>query len=301
MKKIYLMCLFTIGAMVLSSCSADSDSELTENEIINNETTSLFEVIPDASLDESEFGLYHGVFSTRDLSKKGKIYINVGNDGIYKAEVKLRNGELIEFTASATNTLDQIQFSNERGSFTLDLTDIDDTVVTNVTIDALEGYIQVFKDRSNQRIAMALGTFVDSNDAAFTGNWDMATNGNAHPNDQFNEGFETISGIIVSINGNMFMDTNASGLGGWNADTTGCALTGQGLISRAGLTNDYFGQGATLLEGYNQPVTYNGVDITWNGTLLESSLNPQDFQGCESTTGTWFTVGGGRSGTFSIN
>ena len=299
MIKNYFWSLLTIGALVISSCSNDNDENLQQQIIpTNTETISLFETAPDSSLDTSNRGLYHGVFSSRDLSLKGKIYVQV-QDNEYRAEVQLRDGEILKFTANPTDAINNIEFSNERGSFTLDITDIDHTVATNVVLDTKEGYIQVFKDRSNQRIAMELGTFVDSADPTFTGNWDMATDGTAHPDDEFFDGFETISEIIVSINGQMFMDTNPD-VEGFDFN---CALGGDVIfdISQAGLTNEYLGEEVSLLEGYNQIATYNGVDIMWNASLISPDEDPDDFLGCESTTGTWSTVGGGRSGTFSFD
>ena len=299
MKKNYLKCLFAVGVMALNSCSTDSDTDVLESEIVNIETTSLFEVTPDASLDQSEFGLYHGVFSSRDLSLKGKIYVQV-QDNDYRAEVQLRDGEILEFTATPTNVINNIEFSNERGSFTLDITDIDHTVAANVVLDTKEGYIQVFKDRSNQRTLMVLGTFVDSADPTFTGNWDIATDGTLHPEDGFGDGFETISEIVVSINGNMFTDTNLD-IESFDFECSIEPLMGD-FISQAGLTDNFLGEGITILEGYNQIATYNGVDIMWNATLTRvSDLENPSLFGCESTTGTWSTVGGGRSGTFSFD
>lgn len=298
--KNYFLSLLTIGALVISSCSNDNDEDIQEQIVpVNNEIISLFEEEPDPLLDNSNRGLYHGVFSTSDLSLKGKIYVNIVGGDTYKAEIKLRDGELLEFTANATNDLDHISFSNERGSFTLNITDIDHVTATNVTLDTKEGYIQVFKDRSNQRVIMALGTFVEDANPSFTGNWDVVTTGIAHPNDDFGDGFETIQTMVVSINGNMFMDTNPD-IEGWD-DTLLCGL-GLDSSTQAGLTANYFEEpGVMMLEGYNQLVTYNGVDINWNGSVLPPSQDPADFGGCESNEGTWSTADGLTTGTFTFD
>ncbi|WP_299678043.1 hypothetical protein [uncultured Dokdonia sp.] len=301
MKKSILY-VFAAITFVCTSCSTDNENDL-ETTASDLETVSLFEIIPDASLDTSNKGLYHGVFSSSDRTRKGEIYVHLGSDNVYRAEVLLNSGELIEFTANGNASLHEILFSNERASFIFDVTDSEHPRATNVTIDNKDGYIQTYKERSNQRIAMVLGSFVDSSDPSFAGNWDIAASSTVQPEDAFEgDGFFTIMDITVSINGNMFNDTdpNTESWGGFGEAGSVCVLARNEFFitpGEAGIAPDFQGLGFPYLEGFNQIATYNGVDISWDASIVPAGSST-GF-GCTEFEGTW--SGGTRSGTFSFD
>ncbi len=303
MKKSYLFYALAISLIALNSCNSDNDdidvnSDLLENTIIEDEDTSLFEITPDSSLNDSRFGLYHGVFTTVDLSKRGKIYVYIDNNGKHRAELELLDGEILEFTSNATNNLEEIQFSNQRSSFIFNALDLHNPIATNVIIDDIEGGIQTFKDTSSQRISVILGTFVDALDSSFTGDWDIITNGMPHPDEFSGDGFEQIMSIVVSINGAMYTDTDPN-QESWTTADGGCALQNANPTSAAFAPDLLFpspGQGP-YLEAFNQIAIYNGVEISWEGSINSPGSN---LFSCSQDQGSWSTVGGGRSGTFTL-
>jgi len=295
MKKLFNMrtLLLAILALSLVNCSKDqltTTTDLSQEEINLTKTTnvltsslhSLFETTPNEKYNQQSKGLYHGVFSTNDLTIKGKIYISVGNDNLYAAEVELLNGKRLRFEAEKID-LYNFHFFNEKGSFDFNVEDFENTIADNVIYDNKEGYIRAYKDNSNARRMMGLGTFISTDGGpVLTGNWDLVLGGQ-HPNDAGQQGWLRINDIIITFNGQNFNDTDNVN------ENMGNACTNVNWI-RAAYHPSVFGLGEPSLQGMNQISKFNGVVTNWS-----AKINPWV---CD-TEGTWSR--NGRSGTFSFN
>ena len=179
MKKLIL--LFALGMFVVS-CSKDT---ATEEQIENNallESVDPDSATPKAALDGSSLGMYHGFIATLDSQFNAKIWINAGNDGKFNATAKSITHEKFSFfshEADMTGTL--FVFKGAIGTFTLDVSDPANAVISNVTINGTEGVSRVYKEFSYQRGVVSLGSYVDSSDAGFSGVWNLLSDGTPHP------------------------------------------------------------------------------------------------------------------------
>ena len=280
MKK-FILILTTIA--ILSSCQQEETA--IENQLA---TFDLFSQSPKSSLDTSQKGLYYGIFSTFDTKLHGKILINVGNDGNYNADVKLLNGERLKFLAN-NKSLSHLNFVGDRGSFTIEVLDNTKVEATNFMVDNKEGYVRAYKGTSRGIPVIAFGTYVDSSDPAFTGNWDMVNNSGATaPGVPFIN--LTIEDIIISHPGGFVLGDED-------------LLIYEPVFCVFASPVPYFvNEGATFkyINAQNQQSTFNGVVTNWglfrglNGTTL-SYLDGA----CQSaTSGTWSRLD--RSGTITV-
>lgn len=162
---------------------------------------------PNRSFDNASEGVYLGIIVTQDVSVHGQIWVNLGNNGDYNATVVTDNREQMSFYGTPTSRSQHIvSFTGKEGSFIFDARDLNSPIATEVMVNGKEGYIQTVKDRSDQRAAVALGTYVDDNDPAFTGSWDLITDGTTVVADAF--GLPALTQVcIVAPGGAMFIDT----------------------------------------------------------------------------------------------
>lgn len=179
MKKYYYVLAL---ALLTLACTKDDSPMYESTEIFTNTTTTVdldaHYNSPEEEFDNSSKGLYLGTVVTTDFSLHGKIWVNVANDGTYKATIITDQLEELLFVGQPNiNNEYRIQFEGDNGSFTYDVSDFNNPQALVVNLNGKEGYIQTVKDRSNQRANAVLGTYVDDSDAAFTGSWDLITNG----------------------------------------------------------------------------------------------------------------------------
>lgn len=202
MKK-QLLIFSILASALFASCS---DEEIT----ISNDTSTDLEVaieqidfnpetaVPDSRFNETNEGLYHGIFVTLDTEIHAKIWININNDGHYNATVVSNQGERFRFTGVPTSREGYtFSFVGERGSFDFDASDIDSPLATNVIVDDKQAHIATVKDRAGQRAAAILGTYQDFDDPDFNGTWDLLTDGTPNP-DVF--GFPMLTEVVFTHN-----------------------------------------------------------------------------------------------------
>ncbi len=244
---------------------------------------------PRPSLDNSNQGLYRGVFATYDGSLHGEIVINVGNDGDYTAAIHFTDGSKHAFIAN-NRILAGLEFSSTRGSFKFDVSDIDNPVATRVTLDQKLAYVITFKETSSRRLSLVLGHYYDKTDASFKGNWDLISFGIP----EFNfPGAQRIESSILSNGGEVFLDTDADQMEAFNGcfgfDVTGAYM--------AQVSQDIF-----VVEGKNQSATFNGLRCEWN-----MSYSFQDNRGtysnvlCEPGASFGIWTWNGRTGALVID
>jgi len=183
MKKILSLMVL---AAALVACTQDDPASIDAPENLNSTTSTIVDLdvtnpsteTPNRSFDNTSNGMYHGIAVTSDVSVHAKIWVNVANDGNYNAIAITDNGERIPFTGTPISRSQEIiNFTGKDGSFIFDVTDLNSPVATEVILNGKDGYVQTVKDRSDQRAAVVLGTYVDELDPAFTGSWDLITDG----------------------------------------------------------------------------------------------------------------------------
>ena len=310
--------------LIALGCSTDTDLNTDqENIVVNLET-----FIPDVSFDEAPQGKYIGVLghhSNPDIH--GKIFINVGQHEQYNALVKLANGDQLKFKGVPRNRSGElVYFEGKAGSFIADFSDYNQRVVSeiNLTNEDTPGYVVVEKTSSRGGGFVSMGTYVDSSDPSFSGNWDLiGTSTTVIVNVTVNvPGIpipvtlniptEEISTLSVSHTGIMMaffdgtFETNTSNacLDGMvdglifpteplmiSADIPnplgGPALGGQGSIAAGGQTSTFNGEVASWTLNYVTPIPV---------AMITESYSNEDCT--PATAGSWSWDG--RSGTITV-
>ena len=177
-KKIIIV---AFAAVCIMSCSTDtSDTQtITIDENIPA-IADLVTFVPDTEFDNTSKGKYVGIFGHHlNQELHGKIYINAGNDTRYAALIQLVNGEELKFTGvEQSRSSDIIYFEGATGSFDIDFTDYRNPEATNVIMNGVdtEAYMVLEKSTRGAAPFIILGSYVDSSDPSFFGNWDLITN-----------------------------------------------------------------------------------------------------------------------------
>jgi len=325
MKKIILS--LTVLGLLLLGCSPDATLDpIEENIVVNLET-----FIPDLAFDQSPKGKYVGVFGHHtNLELHGKIFINAGQYNQYGALIKLVNGETMKFTGTpASRNGSIINFTGNSGSFIVNLQNFEETITSEVQLDneLTEGYIVLQKSTRGTIPFVLTGTYIDSTDPNFTGNWDLIGTGTQidFNNTVVFPGFPvpitvttatqeiatlsiSHSGSISPILDNSFETNTTSDC--FTAVAPGLTFpTAPSLIS-SDLITDIFGAipGTTGSVGAGgQSSLLNGNTATWNLTYSTPVVLPPFLDVAESfynedcspaTSGSWSW--NGRSGTISF-
>ncbi|MDC7997797.1 CUB domain-containing protein [Gilvibacter sediminis] len=296
MKKFIL--LLALG-VVAYSCSEEG------TDLDQNETNAFLESVdpkatPSAALDDSSLGMYHGFIATLDSDFNAKIWINAGNDGKFNATAKSIDGEKYSFFSHEADMAGtQFTFKGVAGTFTFDISDLGNPIVSDVTINGKDGISHVYKEFSSQRGVVSLGNYVDDGDAAFTGVWNLISDGSPHP---AGAGEIITESFVLSPSGNPFTDTTI--------ETFDFACFGQtgipGLILlNAGVQNEIWLFDQSSVWGpatatYDLGVSSSARDFNNIGYDSFSNQNAGGTAGCFITEsqGTWSW--NGRTGTVSF-
>ncbi len=277
-----------LAAVIFTGCQKEEFIEEREQQqngdvVVSANATEeeIFEEIssqnPRPSLDYSTQGIYHGIFGTYDLSAHGEIVVNVGNNGEYAAALHLVSGERLVFDA-INRQISALMFVGSRGSFTLDASDIENPVVTQVQFRDTEGYIVIYKEKSSRRISIALGSYIDIDDATFTGNWDLVSFGIP----EFNfPGAVRVEEVILSKGMSLYQDNSLS----TSEPFDGCfGLTVNGPYMAK------LSRSLRILEGKQQVSYFDGSPFKWNLSVTQDNSNFKYLTTrCEptNTAGTW--------------
>lgn len=274
MKKVILI---FITAILFTSCQKEEDV------ISTNEKTA------NSTLDNSYKSLYKGLMNTFDTSLKANLVINVGNDGNYIAEATFLNGDILIFNSASLGSDENITFSNSRGSFTVTNIENNTIEIDNLILDKKAGYIKAYKLSKGLEVTVLMGTFVDSGDAAFIGNWDMINRGTQITPTGFFSSLVIEDVVVSTPSGYMFSDENMT------FENPGSCVFPAPV---PWLYDD--GGSLLLLQANSQVSTFNGIDCNW-GTFYGvngATITYRDESCVVSTSGSWSW--NGRNGTFSV-
>tara|TARA_R110002124_G_scaffold254044_3_gene419549 strand:- start:48973 stop:50007 length:1035 start_codon:yes stop_codon:yes gene_type:complete len=191
MKKLMYVAL---GALLLASCAKD------ENSTINIYTeVDLTTVLPNSAYDNSQQGIYSGVIVANNTQFHGKLYLDIANNNNrYQALVQTIEGQ--KFAFNLVNMEDNIySFGSDKGTFSVDISDYNNVVVSDISIDNASGTARLIKETNNSRAAIVLGTYTSAcTDCPFmlSGTWDFMVEPPANPTDIAN-----ISEVIITTSG----------------------------------------------------------------------------------------------------
>ena len=267
-------------ALLITSCDQDSPDELVPD-TSNIELLALKKQFPLKTNDITKNGIYHGVVASSESLSRGKIWINLANNGNYLALIELVGQSPLEFklkpaflarAASAT----VFEFSGQAGSFTIDVTNFMEPVVSNLEIYNESFVAMVVKSMSNSMASSATATFSETGNPSFSGSWLLLADGSM-PNPNGNGG-DGITSLLITINGD---DVDDFSFDSFNADT--CL----GNPNYYPTLNSY-GVADFIVCDY-QTTSFAGGTAKWNLSFDMTVEGYVNYFLCETTTAGSFT------------
>lgn len=173
MKKTLLL---GIALAFFVGCSPDSE---TSSEIESIDFTKI--INPDtakaaAQFDNTNSGIYKGVFVSDDISYHGVLTVNLANDSQYNAILEYDDNQRIGFVRvsnGAASVSNVMQFRGENARFTLDVSDYTNPIFSQGYIDGQTAQAKLLKETSTNKVLVTLGIFDEDGDATFFGTWDF--------------------------------------------------------------------------------------------------------------------------------
>jgi hypothetical protein len=209
MKQLCYLSALVVLSLFVFACSQDQEtSEENLNLSIITDVAAI-DQLPNKAFDESKFGMYHGVVASGTSLSRGKIWINVNNNGAYNATIAMVGGEIISFglkpqlqaIAVATTVY---EFESSIGHFVLDIGDFNSPILTNVELYNESHFGTVIKSRSNSLANAVTATFSESENPSFSGTWNLISDGSIqNPN---GDGGEAITSLMITYDGNVYTD-----------------------------------------------------------------------------------------------
>tara|TARA_R110002072_G_scaffold118631_2_gene250909 strand:- start:15665 stop:16540 length:876 start_codon:yes stop_codon:yes gene_type:complete len=207
MKQIKPLLALAILTIMLFSCTKDTENINDEGNLVAQLGNSIKTQTPNKAFDTQANGIYHGIIASGENQSRGKIWINLGNNGNYNAYVEMVEEGAHKFKLVPSNNEEANQteflFKGVTGQFTLNVSDIQSPVVTNAYLFDLPYFSTVVKSTSQLRAASYTGTFQENGGGAFSGTWNLISTGAPAPEGW---GYETITSAIVTFNDHMLTD-----------------------------------------------------------------------------------------------
>ena len=211
MKQLQYKLALAVLSLFVFSCSQDYDASGEAQNFMAPEDVAASDQLPNRSYDESKFGMYHGIVASGTSLSRGKIWINVNNNGQYNATVEMVGGEIITFglkpqlEAIAETTM-IYEFESAIGHFDLDISDFNSPIISNVGLYNESHFGSVVKSRSNSLANAVTATFSEIENPSFGGTWSLISDGSIqNPN---GDGGEAITSLMITLDGNVYTDTN---------------------------------------------------------------------------------------------
>ena len=198
-----LLVLFTI------SCSQENEATQEDASLVLTNISTLKDQVPNALLDESMEGIYHGVVASGSTQSRGKIWVNVANNSNYNALIELVDGNSFEFSLNPASVSEAanmtiFEFESNDGHFTLDLSNTEEPEISNIVLLNESFFGRVVKSMSNNMASSTTATFSENGNPAFSGTWNLIADGsNFDPNENGGDG---ITSLLITIDGNLVED-----------------------------------------------------------------------------------------------
>lgn len=317
---------FVLTLLIFAGCSTDNEEFDTTPE--NFISLNLETFIPESSLDNTPQGKYVGVIGHyQNPELHGKVFINAGQHNQYNALVQMTNGNTFKLSGTPQfRDKAVVFFEGKIGSFTANFEEFENPILTSVqfTNESDDGYLVVQKNTKDVETVVLTGTYIDSANPAFNGNWDLMGDGTVNIVDvqvtvpgipipiTLNVPTENVGNLIVSHTGStmpltdMTFEPNTAaacitaGFPGASFPTVpfiipsdipnplGGTLGGSGSVSSGGQTSSFNGSDANWSLSFAAPIPAAMID----GGFANDDCTP-------STGGTWSW--NGRTGTISID
>jgi hypothetical protein len=195
--------------LVTLSCSQENDATNENTSLVFTNISTLKDQVPNALLDNSIEGIYHGVVASGTTQSRGKIWVNVANNSDYNALIELVDGSTFEFSLDPASvveaaTMTIFEFVSSEGHFTLDLNDPEAPEISNIVLLNESFFGRVVKSMSNNMASSATATFSESGNPSFSGTWNLLADGSIFdPNENGGDG---ITSLLITINGDLVED-----------------------------------------------------------------------------------------------
>jgi len=211
MKALHKLLALAVFALFLTSCSKDSNYQDNIADLTATINPNIQEQDAQATFDNNERGLYRGIIASGDNQSRGQIWINMGNDGQFNAQVELVSGEkitmqLIQESSVAVASNKIYTFVNDSNSVVVDLSNFNEPSILSAQLGDDPYLATIVKDKSNINISVMTGTFFEDGNPSFNGTWNLIADGSKNnPNSMGGAG---ITASMITFNGNMFNDTD---------------------------------------------------------------------------------------------
>ncbi len=279
MKRLKSTYAWVCLIMLVVSCSQDNEDsyniDTTANALLLKNQQAL------ETNDTSTYGLYHGTVLSATTTSRGKIWVNIANDGNYYALVELVSGEELAFklkpsfiTKSALTTV--FEFEGEGGSFIFDVSDINQPQLSELSLNGEEFFSQIVKSYSYNMASSATATFSETGNPSFSGTWSLIADGSVvNPNGNSGDG---ITSVMVVISGEVFEDFD------FDAFDASTCLSNANYIPTL---NSYGVPGFTISD-YQTTMFANGM-TKWNLSYDPVGVTYMNYLSCSTeSSGTFY-------------
>ena len=255
------------------SCQGESLDSTQNVETTADRVASILTQEANEAFDTTKEGLFKGIFSSYDLTLKGTIILNIGNDNHYDAAVSLIKGDARLKELYFKGRRDAVEknkyhFKSALGSFVATVSSDNKITVAHFTYNERDCYIAAFKKTKMVDVTIAFGTYHDDADAAFTGNWDAVNSGSIYlsPNGEhgsFAEELMLLDAIVITHGGNMLQSTDTQ--------AQNDPFLEQCYYIKTFPHAFFFENNSGFSEflGFNQTTTFNGEVATWSLSYYE--------------------------------
>ncbi|MBT8263637.1 MAG: hypothetical protein KJO05_12490 [Bacteroidia bacterium] len=278
MKRLKSTYVLVFAIVLLVSCTQDTednfDIDTTSSALLLNTQQPLL------TDDATVHGLYIGAVLSETTDSRGKIWINIGNDGNYNALIELVSGENLTFELNPGETLQSseylfFEFEGTAGSFIFDTSDINQPRLRELSLFNENYFAQVVRSRSNMA-SVETATFSETGNPAFSGTWSLIADGSvSNPNGNNGEG---ITSVLVVISGEDYEDFEFDSF-----NATAC-LGNNDYVP----TLNSFGVNGYIISDYQTTMFANGM-TKWNLSYDPMGSTYMNYQLCDTaTSGTFF-------------
>jgi hypothetical protein len=278
MKRLKSTYVLVCTMLLLLSCSQESSDNY---EIDTTSSALLLKTQqPVKTADASVYGMYLGAVLSETTDSRGKVWINIANDGNYNALIELVSGENLTFELVPRETQQSseylvYEFESEEGSFILDTSDSNRPRLRELTLFSENYFAQVVRSQSNMA-SVETATFSETGNPAFSGTWSLIADGSvSNPNGNGGEG---ITSVLVVIAGEDYEDFIFDS---FNATT---CLGNSDYVP----TLNSFGVNGYIISDYQTTMFANGM-TKWNLSYDPAGSTYMNYQLCDTaTSGTFF-------------
>ena len=276
MKNLFLS-LITIA---LVGCQGEFLDSTQNVETTADRVASILTQEANEAFDTTKEGLFKGIFSSYDLTLKGTIILNIGNDNHYDAAVSLIKGDARLKELYFKGRRDAVEknkyhFKSDLGSFVATVSSENKITVTHFMYNKRDCYIAAFKKTKMMDVTIALGTYVDDLNPAFTGNWDAVNSGSTYTPPGGHEGppdtLQLLDAVVITQGGDMLQSTDTpADNDSWYED---CYYKETFPHAFFYTDNSQYRE----FYGKNQTTTLNGIVATWSLVYYAIGISSYDY------------------------